>query len=66
VSQVQDNLTWEDILAAVRNIWEVIDLEDIQELIKQLPELQSLLGLQSFQELAISQRKNLGQVLNLL
>jgi hypothetical protein len=66
VSQVQGNLAWEDILAAVRDMWEIIDLEDIRELIEHRRELQSSQGLQSFQELAIVHRKHLKQPPSLL
>jgi hypothetical protein len=45
---------------------EIISLEDILELIEHQRELQSLQGLQSFQELAIARQKHLKQVLNLL
>ena len=66
VSQVQGNLAWEDILAAVRDMREIIDLEGIRELIEHRRELQSLQGLQSLQELAIVHRKHLKQPLSLL
>lgn len=66
VSQVQGNLAWEDILAAVRDMREIIDLEGIRELIEHRRELQSLQVFQSFQELAIVHRKHLKQPLSLL